>query len=129
MAKPVAHIFNLSLVTWSIPIVWCCLVLNHVLSIFKGGDASEVDNCRPIPSKSTTMHFFYPWIIFLPPISLDVDQSIVLSAASAVTNYIINGIGKGQKCVALFIDLFKAFDTVDHWTLLRKIVIDLDLDH
>ena len=44
-----------------------------------------------------------------------------ITAATKVLNYIICDLDKKMSCAALFIDLSKAFDTVDHCILLKKL--------
>ena len=44
-----------------------------------------------------------------------------ISAITSVTNHIISALDKKQHCAAVFVDLSKAFDTVDHDILLSKL--------
>ena len=43
-----------------------------------------------------------------------------ISAITLVTNDILSALDRRYHCAALFIDLSKAFDTVDHYLFLRK---------
>ncbi len=49
IAEPVTHIFNLSLLSNSLPKIWKTA---YVLPLFKGGDPSDVKNYRPISKLS-----------------------------------------------------------------------------
>lgn len=45
-----------------------------------------------------------------------------ITATTAVVDDVINSLDKKQHCVALFVVLPKAFDTVDHNILLNKLL-------
>ena len=51
-----------------------------------------------------------------------------ISAASLVVNDVIAALDNKQHCAALFVDLSKAFDTVDHHLLLNKLSL-MGFDH
>ena len=51
-----------------------------------------------------------------------------ISAASLVVNDVIAALDNKQHCAALFVDLSKAFDTVDHHLLLHKLSL-IGFDH
>jgi hypothetical protein len=57
-----------------------------------------------------------------------LDQVIVLSAASLVINDVVTCMDKRQHCAALFIDLSKASDNVDHSLLIQRLS-SIRLDH
>lgn len=46
-----------------------------------------------------------------------------VTAVTVVTNDILNGLDNKKSCAAIFIDLSKAFDTVDHHHLLERLQI------
>lgn len=110
ITEPVAHTFNLSLLTNSIPSIWKSA---YVLPLLKGGDPSEANNYRlqtPYPGQSL-------WI----PSELTVKKVLIeknilsgvqsgfksghstTTAAMAAENDIINALDYKQRCVALFV--------------------------
>ena len=135
IAEPLTHIFNLSLSTNTLPKVWKSA---FVLPLLKGGDPSDVNNYRPI-SKLCIVAKILEKIIseqltdFLDSNSILNNfqsgfrkQHSTVTAALKVFNDLIEALDLKKVCVALFIDLSKAFDTVDHKiliTILRKIGI------
>lgn len=127
-----ADLFNLSLSTCSIPEIWKCA---KVTPLFKGGDPSDVNNYRPISIICTTANIFEKLIF--NQLSLYVNSFNILSHFHSgfrpnfstttgllkFTNYVFTSFDQGQTTGAIFIDLSKAFDLVDHY--LRQFVLSI----
>ena len=125
-----AYICNLSLFTSNFPSAW---KKARVTPIFKEGDKSDVNNYRPIS--------------VLPVISKIIERSVhnqlydfltkneLLNSCQSgfrknhsttttlldVSDHILNNMNQGKLKGALFIDIKKAFDTVNHDLLLKKL--------
>lgn len=130
IAEPIAHIFNLSLLSNSIPKSWKAA---YVLPLHKGGDPSELNNYRPI-SKLSVLSKILESFVNVQLKQYLTDKNILnnfqsgfrsghstITAATLVTNDIIGALDKKQHSAALFVDLSKAFDSVDHGLLLTKL--------
>jgi hypothetical protein len=129
-AAPLSHIFNLSLTSGEFP---SKLKLCRVLPIFKAGNTLECDNYRPISLLSSiskilekivaqklvnhllSNDLLYPHQYgFLPKRS--VEQNLL-----QIVNYVAQALDEGNFCIAVFLDLKKAFDVCDHEILLKKL--------
>ena len=98
----------------------------HVLPLHKGDDKADINNFRPIsklpyPAKvleslvNNQLKSFpsiYP--VLSPHQSGFRDKHSPVTATTLVTNDMISTADKGKYCAALFVDLTKHFDTVDH---------------
>ena len=130
VVKPVTFIINTSLRTSKVPCDWKSA---RVIPLFKKGKADEMDNYRPIS--------------ILPVLSKVLERAVhiqlykylqqhkILSpyqcgfrkchstefAALSFSDNIRRNMDQGQLTGAVFIDLRKAFDTVDHAVLLDKL--------
>lgn len=130
IASPLKHIINLSFKTGIFP---NSLKQATVIPIFKTGDKLSVNNYRPIS--------------LLSPISKIIEKAVknrlykflednkILSdnqygfrkgrstsdAIAALTKIVSYNLDLGRKPLAVFLDLAKAFDTVSHPLLLKKL--------
>ncbi|MFN9952520.1 MAG: RNA-directed DNA polymerase, partial [bacterium] len=130
IAAPLSHIFNLSLATGEFP---SKLKLCRVIPIFKAGNNLECDNYRPISLLSSVSKILekivanklvthllsndllYPHQYgFLPKRS--AEQNLL-----QIMNYVAQALDEGNFCIAVFLDLKKAFDVCDHEILLKKL--------
>ena len=122
IAQPISHIFNLSIQSNVIPDVWKTA---HVLPLLKGGDPTLLNNYRPISKLSILAKVLERLVndqvkdylslnnILSPFQSGFRKQHSTATAAIKVINDIVEAMDAKKYCAALFIDLSKAFDTVD----------------
>ena len=102
-----------------------------VIPIYKGGDKCSTTNYRPITLKNSLAKIFekcLKWrlVDYLEKHKIISDKQFGfrrgLSTEHAVVDLIeniVHGINNNQKCLTVFLDLAKAFDTVDHNILLN----------
>ena len=130
VSPSLTYIFNLSLETGIFPQDW---KIAKVSPIFKKGDKTDIDNYRPISVISIIAKIFEKIIHnqFNNYLSknklLNKYQSGFRSLHSTMTallettnNWSVN-IDKGLLNGVIFIDLKKAFDTIDHNIILKKL--------
>ena len=110
-----------------------CLKIAEVIPIFKKGSATNVSNYRPISLLSQFDKIFekiiYNRIIdFIEKYNLLSDHqfgfrqnSSTIHAVTYIYDNLIKNIDKGLYSCCIFLDLSKAFDTVDHHILLCKL--------
>ena len=123
-------LFNFSLSTGSVPKCW---KKKRVTPVFKKGDTDDVNNYRPISILPITMKIFEK--VVHRQVSDFLTSSKILSqsqsgfrnshstdtAVICVSDFILEELGKGKYVGAVLVDLKKAFDTVDHKILLKKL--------
>lgn len=126
---PLLYIYNLSIKYCLFPEKFKIAV---VAPLFKGGNRAEINNYRPISMivnfakllgkiiKNRLMKYFESNDLlsknqfgFRPGLSTE-------DALYSVTKFISNSLDNGEKPLAIFLDLKKAFDTVNHIELIKK---------
>lgn len=127
---PLVHIINQILSTGVIPWQW---KIANVTPIFKAGKKSQINNYRPISIINTLAKVFEQCVKkrlleFLDKHHIVTDRQFGFVKNSNTENAIMNflentvkAMDKSTKCLAVFLDLAKAFDTVDHDLLMEKL--------
>lgn len=131
IAKPLAYICNLSFESGEFPTL---MKIAKVVPIHKGGDSHQLNNYRPIsilPQFSKILEK-----LFDARLESFIDKHNLLSdcqygfrknrstahALIDLTEEVTNNIDNSLFTIGIFIDLQKAFDTIDHGILLKKLL-------
>ena len=127
---PITHLCNLSLLTGSVPDK---IKIAKITPIHKAKETNNLNNFRPISilpvfSKILEKIVFNQLIYFINENNLINENQYGFrsgrsteTALSKFIHDILSGFEDGELTVALFLDLSKAFDTVDHNVLLTKL--------
>ena len=127
MWSATSHIFNLPVLNGTVPKVW------KVAPLQKGGGAAILNSYRPISKILCTAKlleslvsiqlksFISTYCILRMHQSGFSERHSIITAATFVLNDIITALDRKKHCAALFIDLSKAFDTVDHTLFLKRL--------
>ena len=128
--EPFMHICNLSFSKGIFPLQ---MKIAKVIPIFKSGDKSQFNNYRPISVLSQFSKFFEK--LFYERLKTYIDKHVLLSdnqygfrsnrstsvALLELVEKITKSIDDGKYTIGIFIDIKKAFDTIDHNILLQKL--------
>jgi hypothetical protein len=126
---PLAKIMNTSLRTGKIPLEW---KQASVTPIFKAGDPQEASNYRPISILPICMKVFecavhtqlYAFVQANGILCINHSgfrkSHSTCTALIEVTDTILSNMNEGLLTGAVYLDLKKAFDTVDHQTVLKR---------
>ena len=130
LVNPLTHIYNVSFLTGVFPDIW---KVAKVIPIFKKGDRSNVDNYRPISLLSCfekilerlmynrmTDFLKKHKILYKLQFGFRENHSTTL-ALIEVLNEIYSNLDSGKFVLGVFLDLKKAFDTIDHKVLIHKL--------
>ena len=132
IAKPLMMIFNASLKQGIFPNIW---KLAKITPMYKSGARSEENNYRPISVLSVFSKLFEKVVhdqlsdFLLSTRKLTMSQFAyrqlhsTITSLISVSDYWYENIDKNNVNIALFLDLKKAFDTVDHEILIRKMKV------
>ena len=130
LASPLSHIFNLSFSSGVFP---DALKIGKVLPIFKNDDSSLFSNYRPIsilPCLSKVLEKLFYSRLFDFLIKFNVlnhhqygfrQHHSTYMAILELVNNIYQGFENNEYTIGIFVDLKKAFDTVNHNILLDKL--------
>jgi hypothetical protein len=125
---PLLLLFNISLQLGCFPEIW---KISRITPIYKAGDPTDIKNYRPISGLPLIGKLFELLVLktierkFIPIISKD--QHGFISGQSTVTNmidysnYYLDAFELHQQVDVIFTDLSKAFDSVDHNTLIYNL--------
>ncbi len=122
ISQPLSYLFNLSLTTKEIPQIWKSA---FVVPLLKGGVPTLLDNYRPISklgilskpleifiSKQLTQYLHSHKLLSINQSGFCKKHSTI-TAVLKVLNYLVRSLDGKHHCACLFIDLTKAFDTVN----------------
>ena len=124
------YLFNQSFSTGIFPERWKCAT---VVPLFKSGDRTDVGNYRPIsllplPGKLLEKIAHHNISLFLENNDILSDKQngfrkghSTVSAVADITDDLFSAINNSEVSMAVFVDLRKAFDTVSHDILCKKI--------
>lgn len=130
LIPPITHLCNLCLTSGTFP---NSLKRAIVIPIHKGGDGDSVNNYRPISllnslSKILEKVLNKRLVDYLEKFNLISKNQYGFrrgrsteDAVLALTDYITNQLDNKKKCIGIFLDLAKAFDTVSIPFLLQKL--------
>ena len=131
IAKPLAHIFNLS---FSCGVFPDHMKIAKIISIFKNGQKTEFTNYRPISILSQFSKLLEKLLNLRLEKFLEANKILsdsqygfrpgmsTVHAAAELVEQISSAIDSQSCCAGVFIDLKKAFDTVDHELLVENLM-------
>jgi hypothetical protein len=131
LSFPLAHIFNLSVQNGVFP---NGLKVSKVVPVYKkDGCINNLQNYRPIAMVNTFSKILEKIMAlrltnFLNKQDFFYDNQFGFlegrstnDAIQKILNFISDSLNKGDYCIGIFLDIKKAFDTVDHYILLKKL--------
>jgi len=130
LSETIVRLFNISVSSGIFPL---CLKLARVVPIYKAGGTSSPGNYRPISTLSVLSKIF-EMLMYRQLVAFLISNSILstcqfgfrknCSTSDAVlefVDYANNALDQKMSMVTVFLDFSKAFDTVKHSILIRKL--------
>jgi Reverse transcriptase (RNA-dependent DNA polymerase) len=130
LSVPLKHVVSLSLNSGIVP---AKLKIAKITPIFKSGDRLNTDNYRPISLLNVFSKIFEEVVHNRLMTFLNINNILspsqfgfrkehaTVHPLTLFTNSIANSLNNKEHSIAIFCDLKKAFDTVDHKILLKKL--------
>ena len=130
ISKPLSHIFNLSIETGIFPEK---MKISKTIPIFKNGSPLELENHRGVSIVDSFSKIYEKLastrlIDFLTRSNFFYDKQFAFlkgrstnHAILQIFNYVTNSINSKKYTLAIFLDVAKAFDSVDHQILFSKL--------
>lgn len=130
LCSMIAHICNLSISTGIFPNIFKKAV---VVPIYKGGEVEAVSNYRPISLLSTISKIVEKVVNIRLTNFLESKQHLAINqhgfragrntedAVASLSEIVTKSLDSGKRCLTVFLDLKKAFDTVSTPLLLRRL--------
>ena len=132
IVQPLCNIYNMSFTTGIVPNK---LKIAKIVPLFKKNNPEYIENYRPVALISifaklleklmyNRLYDFLTIQNILIPVQFGFrkNHSTSLSVIN-FSDYILQELDKGKFCCGVFMDLSKAFDTIDHHILLKKLFL------
>lgn len=130
LLQPLLHLVNRCIEDGIFP---STLKMGSVIPIFKNGSKTDISNYRPITILNNLSKIVEK--IIKKQLTQYLETNHILSenqygfrknmgtsdAIASIVNSIKHSLDNGSKCIGIFLDLSKAFDTIDHSYLLEKL--------
>lgn len=129
LARPISHLCNLSMSSGIVP---AQLKTANICPIYKAGEASTPSNYRPISLLTSLSKILEKLVNKRLLTYLEKNKLLSLNqygfrngrstedAVSNLVDHVIGNLDSGKRCVGVFLDLAKAFDTVSRPILIKK---------